>query len=70
MPRLSEDQRNSAIGMFMAGVAVNAVSRMFGCTKQTIHHLLTRYVHTGTVRDRQRPYDFSSLITEKDHLNS
>ena len=39
--------------MFMAGVAVSDVSQAFGCTRQTIHMLVIRYVHTGTVRDSQ-----------------
>ena len=40
--------------MHMAGVAVSDVSQAFGCTRQTIHMLMTRYVHTGTVLDHQR----------------
>ena len=41
--------------MVMAVVAVNVVSQAYGCTRQTIHKLMTCHVHTGTVRDRQRP---------------
>ena len=40
--------------MLMAGVAVSVVSQAFGCTRHAIHKLMTRYVHTGQVRDRQR----------------
>ena len=41
--------------MAKAGVAVNDVSQAFDCTRQTIDKLMTRYVHTCTVRDRQWP---------------
>ena len=40
--------------MPMAGVAVNDVLT-FRCMRQTIHQLVTRYVHIGPVRERQRP---------------
>ncbi len=33
MPRLSEAQRNQAIGMLRAGTTPVAVSRLFGCTR-------------------------------------
>ena len=55
MPRLSEDQRNQAIGMLNVGARANDVARQFGCSRQTIHNLVTRYAATGSVRDRQRP---------------
>ncbi|KAL4224672.1 hypothetical protein ACF0H5_015369 [Mactra antiquata] len=55
MPRLSEDQRNQAIGMLNAGAIVNDVAQHFGCSLQTIHNLVSRYTATGSVRDRQRP---------------
>lgn len=54
MPRLSEDQRNQAIGMLRAGVSVALVSRAFGCSRQTIFSLRNRYLQTGRVQDRQR----------------
>ena len=55
MPSLSEEQRNRTIEMLMATVTVKDVSHAFGCTRQTIHKLMTRYLHTGTVLDHQRP---------------
>ena len=55
MPRLSEDQRNQAIGMLRAGSTVNNVVHHFGCSRQAIHNLLNRYNITGSVRDRARP---------------
>ena len=54
MLRLSWGQRNRANGMLVAGVAVSDVSQAFGCTRQIILKLITRYVHTGTVRDSPR----------------
>ena len=53
MPRLAEGQRNRGSGMRMAGVADKDVSQAFGCTRHKL--LCARYVHTATVRDRQRP---------------
>ena len=52
MPRVSEEQRNRGLGMLMAGVAVSDVLQAFDCTRDK---LMTRYVHTGTVRERQWP---------------
>ena len=52
MPRFSVEQRNRGIGMLMEGVAVKDVSQAFGCTRLK---LMTRYVHNGTVCDRQWP---------------
>ena len=54
MPRLSENQRNQAIGMLQAGAVVNDVAH-FGCSRQTIHNHNTRFVIIGSVRDRPRP---------------
>ena len=75
MPRLSEEQKNRAIGMLMAGVAVNVVSQAYGCTRQTIHKLMTRYMLTGTVLDRQRPFYYvdafmSTLFSVDGHCQS
>ena len=55
MPRLSENQRNQTIGMLQAGAMVNDVAQHFGCSRQTIHNLNTRFVIAGSVRDRPRP---------------
>ncbi len=54
MPRLSQAQRNQAIGMLRAGVAPVAVSRVFGCSRITIFNLITRMQQTGDVADRPR----------------
>ena len=55
MPRLSENQRNQAIGMLQAGAVVNGIAQHFGCSRQTIHNLNTRFVITSYVRDRPCP---------------
>ena len=68
MPRLSEEQRNRAIGMLMAGVANNVISQAFACTRQTIPKLMTCYVHTDTVRDRQRSGRPRATTARTDHF--
>ena len=55
MPRISENQRKQAIGMLQAGAMVNDVAQHFGCSRQTIHNLNTRFAITVSVRDRPRP---------------
>ena len=54
MPRLSEAERNRAIGMIQGGVSVVDVSRTFNCSRTTIHDLVRRFRHTGDVHDRPR----------------
>ena len=54
MSRLSENQRDQAIGMLQAGATVNDVAQHLGCSRQTIHNLNTRFAITGSVRDRPR----------------
>jgi hypothetical protein len=47
MPRLSENDRNYAVGMLRAGTSVSYVVLHFECSWQTIHNLKTRYATTG-----------------------
>ncbi len=54
MPRLSEDDRNWAIGMLAAGISKRDVARHFHWHASTISSLETRFQNTGTVPDRQR----------------
>lgn len=54
MPRLSENERNQAVGMLRAGTSVNDVALHFRCSRQTIHNLTTRLAATGSVTDRSR----------------
>ena len=66
MPRLSENQRNQAIGMLQAGAMVNDVAQHFGCSHQTIHNLDTRFAITGSVRDyRDRPRPCQRRVTSQ-----
>ena len=55
MLRLSENQGNQVIGMLQAGAMVNDVTQHFGCSRQTIHNLNSRFAITGSVRDRPHP---------------
>lgn len=54
MPRLSEAERNQAIGMLRARATPVAVGRAFGCTTAVIYRLIQRMRDTGNVRDRPR----------------
>jgi len=55
MPRLSNVQRERAIGMLDAGTSVTAVARTLGCSRHTVYDLQTRLQQTGTTADRPRP---------------
>ena len=54
MPRLTNDERNQAIGMLNAGMSATVISRHFGCTRKTIERLRRRFHVTGNVADRPR----------------
>ena len=41
--------------MLQAGAMINNIAQHFGCSRQTIHNLNTRFAITGSVRDRPRP---------------
>ena len=51
MPRLSEEQRNRAVGMLMAGSPSMTFLKRLAARGRPF----TCYVHNGTVRDCQRP---------------
>lgn len=55
MPRLTENQRNEAMGMSRAGMSTRAIARHFNCHQSTIVRLVERVRVTGSTRDRQRP---------------
>ena len=40
--------------MLQAGAMLNDVAQHFGCSRQTIHNLSTRFAIPGSVRDRPR----------------
>jgi transposase len=50
MPRLSEAEKNQAIGMLMVGASVVDVSRMLNSSRNTGHELIRRYRLTGDVQ--------------------
>jgi transposase len=54
MPRLNENQRLRAIGMFQAGLAQNVVASRFGCHRNTILSLWRRFRQSGNIRDHRR----------------
>ena len=53
MPRLSEQERSSALGMLKADVRVFDVARYRYCHPSTIQRLRDHYQATGTVKDRR-----------------
>ena len=55
MPRLSEHERPSTIGMLKAGVRVSGVTRYYNCHPSAIQHPRDCYQASGTVKDRNRP---------------
>lgn len=67
MPRLSETDRNRAIGMLHAGVSVVDVSNAFNCSRNTIHELVRRLRETGDVKDRPRSGRPKSTSHRDDH---
>ena len=55
MPRLSNDERNQALGMVRCGRSVRQIARAMNCHPSTISRLLQRLEETGSVKDRPRP---------------
>jgi len=68
MPRLSEAERNRAVGMLQAGVPVVDVSRTFNCSRTTIHQLARRFRETDNVRDRPRSGRPRATSQRDDHV--
>lgn len=54
MPRLSEAERNRAVGMVQAGMHQNEVANRFGVSRLTISRLMSRLMATGSTNDRPR----------------
>jgi len=55
MARLSQVQRERAIGMRQCNRSIADVARTFGCTRATIYALQRRLEDTGTTSDSHRP---------------
>ena len=54
MPRLSQIERERAVGMAQQGATNAAIARTFGCTRATVVRLLQRLGQTGSTKDRSR----------------
>ena len=54
MPRLTQAERNRAIGMADMGVSQRQIARTFNCSQAVISNLLSRYQQTGQAQDRPR----------------
>ena len=54
MRRLTEAQRNQAIGM-LRFESISQVAKFFQCSKSTISRLADRFGQTGTIKNRPRP---------------
>ena len=55
MPRLSNAERNQAVGMLQAGQSKRQVARHFHCSPSTVSRLWQRYLETDSVDERPRP---------------
>ena len=54
MPRLLQNERERAVGMFQAGMTQIEIANHFNCSRMTIYRLLVRVRATGTTSDRPR----------------
>ncbi len=55
MPRLTQEQRERAIGMLAAGMSPRNISRRFHVHESTVGRLRTRFRETESTRDRHVP---------------
>ena len=54
MPRLSNNDRNQALGMLRAGISTREVARLFNCHQSTVVRLRQRFKTMNNVSDRPR----------------
>ena len=54
MPRLLQNERERAVGMFQAGMTQTEIANRFNCSRLKIYRLLVRVRATGTTSDRRR----------------
>jgi transposase len=54
LPRLLQNEREHAVGMFIAGMTQTKIANHFNCSRMTIYRLLVRVRATGTTSDRRR----------------
>ena len=60
-------QRNRALGMFEAGMAVTHVARNIGVSHCTIARLRTKFNATGSLKDRPRTGRPRKTTSNEDH---
>ena len=68
MARLSQVQRERAVGMLLAGRSIAEVARTFACTRPTIYMLQRRLRQTGTTSDRPRSGRPKVTTTREDRM--
>ena len=54
MPRLLQNERERAVGMFQAGMTQIEIANHFNFSRMTIYRLFVRVKATGTTSDRRR----------------
>jgi transposase len=54
MPRLLQNERERAVGMFQDGMTHTEIANNVNCSIMTIYRLLVRVRATGTTSDRRR----------------
>ena len=54
MPRLLQNERERAVGMFQARMTQTEIANHFNCSRMTFYKLLVRVRATGTTYDRRR----------------
>jgi IS30 family transposase len=55
MPRLSNNDRNQALGMLRAGISTREVARLFNCHQSTVVRLRQMFQTTNNMSDRPQP---------------
>ena len=66
MPRLTDAERNNAIGRLEAGVTQQTMARHVGVSRQTISALWTRYNNTRRVNGKPRSGRRRSTVVAED----
>ena len=54
MPRLLQNERERAVGMFQTGMTQTEIVNHLNCSRMTIYQLLVRVRATSTTSDRRR----------------
>ena len=62
------EQRETAIGMLIAGMLAKDIARHFQCHKSTISKLLNIFQQTGNVTDRPRSGRPLKTMPREDHF--